>query len=52
VLVSHAVVVSVRDPRLVFEDAGELSLKNVSEPVHGFHARLPTPRRPRRPQGV
>ena len=52
VLVSHAVVVSVRDPRLVFEDAGELSLKNVSEPVRGFHARLPTPRRPRRPHGA
>ena len=40
VLVSHAVFASVRDPRLPFEDAGELSLKNVNEPVRGFHARL------------
>ena len=41
VLVSHAVFVSVRDPRLAFEDAGELSLKNVEEPVRSFHVRLP-----------
>jgi adenylate cyclase len=40
VLVSHAVFVSVRDPRLRFEDAGDLLLKNIEEPVRGFHARL------------
>ena len=40
VLVSHAVFASVRDPRLRFEAAGELSLRNVDEPVRGFHARL------------
>ena len=40
VLVSQAVFVSVRDPRLLFEDAGDLSLRNVDEPVRGFHARL------------
>jgi adenylate cyclase len=40
VLVSHAVFASVRDPRLRFEAAGELSLRNVDEPVRGFHAGL------------
>jgi class 3 adenylate cyclase len=40
VLVSQAVVASVRDPWFRFEDAGELSLKNIAEPVRGFHARL------------
>ena len=40
VLVSHAVVLSVRDPQLMFEDAGDFALKNVDEPVRGFHARL------------
>lgn len=40
VLVSHAVFVSVRDPRLLFEDAGDLSLKNIDEPVRGFHVWL------------
>ncbi len=39
VLVSYAVAASVRHRRLAFEDAGELSLKNVDEPVRGFHAR-------------
>jgi class 3 adenylate cyclase len=43
VLVSHAVFASVRESRLSFDDAGELSLKNVSEPVRGFHARLSKP---------
>jgi adenylate cyclase len=37
VLVSYAVFASVRDPRLRFDDAGELALKNVKEPVRGFH---------------
>ena len=37
VLVAHAVYASVRDPRLCFEDAGELSLRHVDEPVRGFH---------------
>ena len=45
VLVSHAVFASVRDARLVFEDAGDFSLKNVKEPVRGFHARLSASRR-------
>jgi adenylate cyclase len=49
VLVSHAVFVSVRDPRLSFEDAGELSLKNIEEPVRGFHARLSAAAKSRRP---
>jgi adenylate cyclase len=43
VLVSHAVVASVRGPLLRFEDAGELALKNVDEPVRGFHVRLSAP---------
>ncbi len=45
VLVSHAVFASVRDSRLLFEDAGELSLRNVDEPVRGFHATLSAPGR-------
>jgi adenylate cyclase len=48
VLVSHAVFVSVRDPRLRFEDAGDLSLKNIDEPVRGFHARLSAAAKSRR----
>ena len=51
VLVSHAVFASVRDARLLFEDAGDLSLKNVKEPVRGFHARLSAPARSRRVAG-
>ena len=47
VLVSHAVFVSVRDPRLLFEDAGELSLKNIDEPVRGFHVWLSAPAKSR-----
>lgn len=39
VLVSHAVFASVRDPRLSFEDAGDLPLKNMNETVRGFRAR-------------
>jgi len=45
VLVSHAVFASVRDSRLLFEDAGEFALKNVEEPLRGFHVRLSAPRR-------
>jgi adenylate cyclase len=45
VLVSQAVFASVRDPGLLFEDAGELSLKSIDEPVRGFHARLSDQRR-------
>ena len=48
VLVSHAVFASIRDPRLLFEDAGELWLKNIDEPVRGFHARQSLPAKPRR----
>jgi class 3 adenylate cyclase len=48
VLVSHAVFASVRDPRLLFEDAGDLPLKNIDEPVRGFHARLSTSAKSRR----
>ncbi len=48
VLVSQAVYASVRDKRLLFEDAGNLSLKNVDEPVRGFHASLSASARPRR----
>jgi class 3 adenylate cyclase len=50
VLVSHAVFASVRDPRLVFEDAGLLALKNVREPVRGFHARVSASARARAAQ--
>ena len=39
VLVSQAVAASVRDPRLQFEDAGDLTLRHVDEPVRGFHVR-------------
>jgi adenylate cyclase len=45
VLVSHAVFASVRDPRLSFEDAGDLSLRNMNETVRGFRARSGMPRR-------
>jgi adenylate cyclase len=45
VLVSHAVFASVRDPRLSFEDAGDLLLRNISEPVRSFRARSGVPRR-------
>ena len=39
VLVSYPVVASVRDPRLSFEDAGDLLLKNMNETVRGFRAK-------------
>jgi adenylate cyclase len=53
VLVSHAVFASVRDPRLLFEDAGDLLLKNVTEPVRGFHVGLSASARTRRsPSGA
>ncbi len=48
VLVSHAVFLSLRDPRLLFEDAGDLSLRNVDDLVRGFHVALPAPARARR----
>ena len=48
VLVSHAVFAAVRDQRLCFEDAGEVSLGNISETVRGFRARSAAPRRSRR----
>jgi class 3 adenylate cyclase len=40
VLVSHAVVASTRDARLQFEDAGDLTLRHIDEPVRGFHVKL------------
>ena len=46
VLVSQAVAGSVRDPRIQFKVAGNLSLKNISEPVRCFYARLSKPARP------
>jgi adenylate cyclase len=45
VLVSHAVFASVRDSRLLFEDAGDLSLRNMNETVRGFRARSGVPGR-------
>lgn len=39
VLVSHAVCLAVRDPRLAFEDVGDLALKNINETVRGFRLR-------------
>jgi class 3 adenylate cyclase len=48
VLVSQAVVASVRDPRIRFEEAGDLSLKNIDEPVRGFRAALSAQARRRR----
>jgi adenylate cyclase len=46
VLVSHAVFSSVRDRRLLFEDAGDLSLKGLHEKVHGFSAKAGARARP------
>ena len=48
VLESHAVFASVRDPRLLFDDAGELSLEKINETVRGFRARSGAARRSRR----
>jgi adenylate cyclase len=39
VLVSHAVFLAVRDPRLAFDDIGDLALKNMNETVRGFRLR-------------
>jgi adenylate cyclase len=39
VLVSHAVRLAVRDPRLAFEDLGDLALRNINETVRGFRLR-------------
>jgi adenylate cyclase len=50
VLVSHAVFASVRDPRLAFEDAGDLSLRNMNETVRGFRTRSGVPKRSGRPR--
>ena len=36
ILASHAVVASVRNPEVFFEDAGELTLKNIAETVRSF----------------
>ena len=52
VLVSHAVFVAVRDPRLSFEEVGELPLATISETVRGFRARSAAPRRSRRRSAV
>jgi adenylate cyclase len=49
VLVSYAVFASVRDPRLLFEDAGDLPLKNMNETVRGFRARARPTMRSGRP---
>ena len=46
VLVSQAVAGSVRDPQIQFKVAGNLSLKNISEPVRCFYASLSKPARP------
>jgi class 3 adenylate cyclase len=43
VLVSYSVFASVRDPRLSFEDAGDLFLKNVEESVRAFRVRSGPP---------
>ena len=51
VLVSHAVVASTRDARLQFEDAGDLTLRHIAEPVRGFHAKLKRRRAARRGAG-
>ena len=40
VLVSHSVFAAVRDPRLSFEDVGELPLANINETIRGFRANL------------
>ena len=48
VLVSHAVVTSTRDARLQFEDAGDLTLRHIDEPVRGFHV-MPMRRRAAQP---
>jgi adenylate cyclase len=48
VLVSHAVFTSVRDPRLWFDDAGDLSLGAMNETVRGFRVGAGAARRSRR----
>jgi class 3 adenylate cyclase len=45
VLITHAVAASVRDARLQFEDAGDLTLRHIDEPVRAFHVRLSRRRR-------
>jgi adenylate cyclase len=40
VLVSQSVAAAVRDPRLRFEDAGSLQLKNMKEVVRSYRAQL------------
>jgi adenylate cyclase len=40
VLISQTVAASVRDSRLRFEDAGDLMLRHIDQPVRGFHVRL------------
>jgi class 3 adenylate cyclase len=40
VLVSQSVAAAVRDSRLQFDDAGDLMLRHVDEPVQAFHARF------------
>lgn len=48
VLVSHAVFTSVRDPRLCFDDVGDLSLGALNETVRGFRVGAGAARRSRR----
>jgi class 3 adenylate cyclase len=40
VLVSHAVAASVRDARLKFENAGDLTLRHIDEPVRALHVKI------------
>jgi class 3 adenylate cyclase len=51
VLVSHAVAASTRDARLQFEDAGDLTLRHIAEPVRAFHTKLKRRRAARRGAG-
>jgi class 3 adenylate cyclase len=39
VLVTHAVAAAVRDSRLRFEDAGNVSMKSIAEPLRSFQVR-------------
>jgi adenylate cyclase len=45
VLVSYPVFASIRDPGLLFEDLGELALKNMRETVRGYRVRSRGPTR-------
>jgi adenylate cyclase len=52
VLVSYPVFAAIREPRLQFEDLGELALRNMRETVRGYRVRLRTGTRARSRSGL